>query len=521
MGNLKHADAPRESLEREMDSLKRLLEKQKEELDRCSDAMRSLRESEENFRALAQTTSAIIFFYQGESLVYVNRAAERVTGYSKDELLKMKFWEIIRPDYQKRVREYCLARQRGEQVPSPHEAGIITKGGEMRWVEITAERITYTGKPAGMATFFDITDRKHAEEKMRLIQFAIDNFMDSSIWLNLEGQIIYANKATCQSLGYSADELLSMRIWDIYPDCPYERFLERWNKAKRSGAFNFQSMHVRKDGSAFPVEVSANYLKFENKEYLITFARDITIRKQYEEALSDANAQTEFYLDLMGHDINNLNQVALGYLELADDAIRSGGKLGEDDIGLIEKPMVSLKGSSRLIDKVMRLRRLKSKELILEQVDICSVLSRLKDKYSHVPGRNVAINYTPSAECLVVANELIDEIFINLIENSIKHSPVDRPLIIDILQAMAREDGKAFIRVTIEDNGPGIPDDEKEKLFTRFYRGKTLAKGKGLGLYLARTLAENFGGKIRVEDRVPGDYTKGVRFIVMLPAARK
>ncbi|WP_174590935.1 sensor histidine kinase [Methanocella conradii] len=181
--------------------------------------------------------------------------------------------------------------------------------------------------------------------------------------------------------------------------------------------------------------------------------------------------------------------------------------------------MVSLKGSSRLIDKVMKLRRLKSKELILEQVDICSVLSRLKDKYSHLPGRNV--DYTPSAECLVVANELIDEIFINLIENSIKHSPVDRPLIIDILQTMAREDGKAFIRVTIEDNGPGIPDDEKEKLFTRFYGGKTLAKGKGLGLYLVKTLAENFGGKIKVEDRVPGDYTKGVRFIVMLPAARK
>ncbi|MGE5403280.1 MAG: sensor histidine kinase, partial [Candidatus Doudnabacteria bacterium] len=76
-------------------------------------------------------------------------------------------------------------------------------------------------------------------------------------------------------------------------------------------------------------------------------------------------------------------------------------------------------------------------------------------------------------------------------------------------------------RCTVEDNGPGVPDDLKPKLFHRFQRGKTKAHGKGLGLYLVRSLVESYEGKVWVEDRVKGDHSKGARFVVMLPAAEK
>ena len=91
-------------------------------------------------------------------------------------------------------------------------------------------------------------------------------------------------------------------------------------------------------------------------------------------------------------------------------------------------------------------------------------------------------------------------------------------MVIDVLQTTVCEDGKEYSRISIEDNGPGISDEVKEKLFARFSRGETKAKGKGLGLYLIKTLVEDFHGKVWVEDRVPGDHTKGAKFVVMLPA---
>ncbi|WP_424356731.1 sensor histidine kinase [Methanocella sp. MCL-LM] len=76
-----------------------------------------------------------------------------------------------------------------------------------------------------------------------------------------------------------------------------------------------------------------------------------------------------------------------------------------------------------------------------------------------------------------------------------------------------------YFLTTIEDNGCGIPDDRKTAIFEQLKRGRTKAKGNGLGLFIVRTLVESFGGSVYVVDRVPGDYTKGSKFIVTLPAA--
>lgn len=115
----------------------------------------------------------------------------------------------------------------------------------------------------------------------------------------------------------------------------------------------------------------------------------------------------------------------------------------------------------------------------------------MKERYSNIIGKNVTINYDSPTECLVLANELIDEIFVNLIENSMKHSRHDKPLVIDIVQTKVCKDGIEYARISVEDNGPGIPDEVKGKLFARLHRGRTTAKGKGLGLYLVKSLVED------------------------------
>jgi len=115
------------------------------------------------------------------------------------------------------------------------------------------------------------------------------------------------------------------------------------------------------------------------------------------------------------------------------------------------------------------------------------------------------------------ANPLIKEVFINLVDNAVKHSR--DPVRIGIAMSRVNRNGRQYNRVAIEDNGPGIPDERKDEVFHRLKRGQTKARVLGLGLYIVKTLVDSFDGIVEVEDRVEGDYTQGSRFVVILPCA--
>ncbi len=127
----------------------------------------AVRESEALFRSLAETAEAGILIYQGASFKYVNRATEVITGYSREELLRMPFWEVVHPKHREMVKERGLTRQQGAPVPRHYEMMLLTKQGETRWVDFTATLIQHEGRPAGIATAFDITERKRVEEALR------------------------------------------------------------------------------------------------------------------------------------------------------------------------------------------------------------------------------------------------------------------------------------------------------------------------------------------------------------------
>ena len=127
----------------------------------------ALRESEEKFRVLAETSPTAIVLIQGERFVYVNEATVRLTGYAEEELMGMRFWELTHPDFREMVRSIGLARQRGEQAPKRYQSKIITKGGEERWIEVSGSTMDYEGKPAGIVTVMDVTEAKLAEERIQ------------------------------------------------------------------------------------------------------------------------------------------------------------------------------------------------------------------------------------------------------------------------------------------------------------------------------------------------------------------
>jgi len=484
----------------------------------------ALRESEEKFRVLSEMSSAVIYVYQGENPVYVNDAAQRISGYSKDEMLKMKFWELVHPDFKELVKERGLARQRGEHVPSPYEIKFITKRGETRRIEITAGRIMYMGKPAGVTTLFDITERKQAEEELKKNRWILaksQQIAHVGNWaLNLQTNKLSLSDEGYRILGYDPGEVqpsLELFISRIHPDDRH--ILIGSIEEARTGdkLYNIDYRIFMQDGSIRYVNSLADRIKKDSKgnpKWMYGIHQDITRRKQIEKELEYAKSQAELYVDLMGHDINNFNQVALGYLELTELKLKD-----EEVRELISKPLEVIKSSSNLIENVRKLQKSNSGGLRTEAIDLNGVLSELKIQYSNVSGKEINIELTSSPNSFVMANGLIKDVFSNIIGNAIKHSDIVKPVNINIRLEHIMEGEKSHIKVAIEDNGPGIPDEMKKKLFHRFQRGTTKAQGKGLGLYLVRALVEGYHGRVWVEDRVQGDHTKGSRFVIMLPAA--
>jgi PAS domain S-box-containing protein len=131
----------------------------------------------------------------------------------------------------------------------------------------------------------DITARKRAEQSLELVKRSIDAAPDGAYWMDVEGRFIYVNDAGCNALGYSRDELLQMSISDVNPSVTPQRWAEVCQSLRDKTNFTSQSVHRRKNGSEFPVEITSNYIEFNGQEYVNGFARDITKRKQAEEAL--------------------------------------------------------------------------------------------------------------------------------------------------------------------------------------------------------------------------------------------
>jgi len=130
-----------------------------------------------------------------------------------------------------------------------------------------------------------IVEKKNAEQKLRLTQFTVDNFSDAVFWISSKGEFLYANKFASTLLGYSADELLQMSMYDIDPEASKALWLKFWINLKKQHNLNYETRFRCKDGRFFSVEITANYLEYEGQEYNCASVRDITIRKQIEKEI--------------------------------------------------------------------------------------------------------------------------------------------------------------------------------------------------------------------------------------------
>lgn len=404
---------------------------------------------------------------------------------------------------------------------------IVLPDGPIRYVNIVADkfRIGQAGDPLWLYGIIqEITERKRVEdERMRLadrVILLLESTGEGIYGIDLNGRCTFINRSAAKMLGYAPEDVIGKDTHQLfhyrhkdgspYPEdeCPNVLTI-RFRHGYRTSDEEFW----RRDGTSFPVEYSSYpIIDKEIIKGVVVVFNDVTQRKRAGEALLDSKAQAELYVDIMAHDISNIDQAIMGYLEIARDNLN----IREEQMELIEVPIELVKSSARLIDNVKKLQRLKAGAVPLEKVDLGRVLSEVKKDYSGIPGRKIEIIYEPVAGYMVMANALLKDVFSNIVGNAVKHSK--GPLTINIMASKAEDNGRKYYRVDVEDNGPGISDELKKKLFADGARDRTRAERRGLGLQLVSALVHIANGKVWAEDRVPGDHTQGSRFVVMLPA---
>lgn len=293
-------------------------------------ARADLRESENVFRTLAETTTAGIFILRHERIIYVNQAGALMCGYSIAELLTMSPWVIIHPEHRSASRERGHAILHGQQISPQNEFRFITKEGMERWALSTSAAIDLQGEPALITTLVDVTDIKKAEEeRARLYQenekyyrerIAEQERLGAVLRATNDGFCImgndtrfqHVNDAWCLMLGYTRDEMLSLAMSDLDVQQPPDLVRQRLQDVRERGHGLVETRHRRKDGTVIDVEISINYYHKEN--VFFSFLRDISGRKRSERERDRMVAEKEKILkdlhDGIGGLTSNINLLA-------------------------------------------------------------------------------------------------------------------------------------------------------------------------------------------------------------------
>ncbi|MDX8400781.1 MAG: EAL domain-containing protein [Gallionellaceae bacterium] len=249
---------------------------------------KSLHESEGRYHTLVEWSPNPIAVHRSGKLIYVNPATIKLFGASSaQDLVGKPILDLIHPDF----HQVVLARIKenikdGLSVPQIDEK-FLKLDGTVIDVEVQGTSIIYDGEPAIHAALRDITEQKLKEEKLMVTQFVSDHSPESIIWIDEQARLVYVNEEACREHGYTKEEMLAMSTSDFAPDFPVDAWSSHWQALKQAGALTFESRHSRKDGSIFPIEVSANFIKFGGIEFNVVYAKNITQRKTAEEEIQN------------------------------------------------------------------------------------------------------------------------------------------------------------------------------------------------------------------------------------------
>lgn len=256
-------------------------------------------------------TDAVYIFDEHRKLLYVNPKACQQTGYTRDELLQMNLSDLD-GDYPVASSALYHARaDRKEQVIV--ETWHRRKDGQRFPVEVSLAVARFNDRIYTSAFVRDITRRKAMQQQTEHLRFALENATDAIYIYDRTGTIHYANTAACEVLGYSQDEINSIKVVDLDPLFSENNNLAFWDDITRR-VMTKQTLHRRKDGSTYPVEIIATATSYGDKESAVCFVRDVSDRIRAENAIRESEERFRMIADT--------SPVALVIFEVNEGAIR-------------------------------------------------------------------------------------------------------------------------------------------------------------------------------------------------------
>lgn len=238
-------------------------------------------------RALDNSFDATYLFDIDLRVRYVSDSAVRALGYSREELLSMNLLDID-PNVTREMMQGLMAQTAaGASFTDTVESKHRRKNGEIFPIEVGATTFSYGGETLFLTSVRDISERKHAERELLVLNHALNTSSDAAFLMNEQGRFVYVNDSACKSLAYSREELLSMCPLDIDANLTDEIFRKMQSDLFSLGPNRgmIESRHRRRDGHIFPIELAASILELEGTRYSLSIVRDITERKEAERLL--------------------------------------------------------------------------------------------------------------------------------------------------------------------------------------------------------------------------------------------
>ena len=465
----------------------------------------------------------------------VNKAFCLKYGVSKEEAVGSKCYKLTHglekickpPECKCPVEDVLKTGQFSESIHTHY------RDGEEMYVELLAYPIkTINGKISQIVKIGrDITERKkkeqeikESEEKLNLI---LSNISDLVILISKDLKLLYMNKAAKEEFG---NHHIGNVCYDVLmnrekacEDCSFNKLIYNYNADIRfETAFTNPLTNEKKyfEYSCTPI------LNYNGQPAIIDIIRDITYRKNAERTLIDSEKRyreaynrANLYKDLFAHDINNIFQIIQSSMELLS-LYSKDFKTRESIDEMISIAIEQVIRGANLVSNVRKLSEIEESGICIISTEVNEVLKHsIQYVIKSFQGKKISIQVDPPTKKFYVkANDLLLDVFENILINAIRHN---NNQIIEIIIKISKEhkNGIKYLKLEFIDNGIGIPDNMKEKIFLRTEKKVRNSISMGLGLSLVKKIIEEYNGQIWVENRVKGDYNKGSKFIILIEAS--
>ena len=493
-----------------------------------------LGQSEARLKAITDSTQDAIIMANESGLVSLwNPAAEKIFGYSEDEIIGRNLHTLLAPAryHQAHTTAFRTFQKTGDgnAINSTLELQALHKDGHEISIELSLSSLLVQDTWHAIAIARDITERKVAEDKLKNSEErfrALHNASFGGIAIHDQGKILDCNQGLSDISGYSIDELTGIDGLQLIEP--------KWrtaviDKITSGYAATYEVEGIRKDGSTYPLSIRGHNMPYRGGEVRVTEFRDISEQKQAEKERKNLELQLlqaqkmEAIGTLAGgvaHDFNNILSAILGNVDLARNLTPADSPVNT----FLDKALEAIQRATSLVNQILAFSR--QKETTQIPLELTPIIQEAIALLRPLLPTTITINkqIEDAARPILADPTQIHQILMNLCTNSFHAMDQAGGMLtiglkdidltsFDIQQQPDVKPGH-FVMLTIGDTGPGIPIEIKEKIFDPYFTTKAVGKGTGMGLAIVHGIVKKYGGFITV-DSTEG---QGTWFHIYLPA---